>query len=299
MGRDSWPAHAGAAVWLVLMAWRAADGLNLVVPLFLLAPLVLVPFGLRLVGEGPWLRIARAAQPLGAAGATLSFLLPVGPAVAAVAAAWLAVAAVLALHGLGRLWSRRTLHLPELCVDVGLLALPVGAGALVLSRLGAMPLGFGEPIVLLTAGHFHYAGFATLVLTGRAGRALATPRGAYRLAAVGTLTGTPMLAAGITLSPTLELAGAAVLVTALLLSSLITLSRIQPRLAPGLGRSLITVSAASVWVGMALAAAYAWGEFRGEPVLGLIDMARLHGCTKAIGYALCGLVGWARLGEGR
>ncbi len=38
------------------------------------------------------------------------------------------------------------------------------AGWLVASRLGVEPLGFDEPIVLLAAVHFHFAGFVTAVM---------------------------------------------------------------------------------------------------------------------------------------
>jgi len=42
--------------------------------------------------------------------------------------------------------------------------LAVGGAWLVASRLGMRPMGIQEPIVLLTAVHFHYAGFATATI---------------------------------------------------------------------------------------------------------------------------------------
>jgi hypothetical protein len=54
-----------------------------------------------------------------------------------------------------------------------MLYLPIGGAWLVASRLGIQPLGFGDTIVLLTAVHFHFAGFAAPVLAGLAGRTVA------------------------------------------------------------------------------------------------------------------------------
>ncbi len=304
MPSDRWTtvtAGLGACVVVVLLAQRGAEGLGLLVPLFLLAPLTLVPLGLRLVDrpepEPLARRIGRQGQPLGAAGAVLSFIPPTGGAAAALASAWLLVAIALAAHGVGRLWRRRSLRLSELCIDAGLLALPVGAVALVLSRLGVGPLGFGEPIVLLTAVHFHYAGFATLVLTGLAGRALqggaAWPRRLHAIAALGALTGTPLLALGITLSPGLELLGAATLVSGLLALSILLLGAVRPWPPSSPAQVLLAVSAVSVWVPMAFALAYAWGEFQGETAVGLIDMARAHGTLNALGFSLCGFLAYS------
>ena len=49
----------------------------------------------------------------------------------------------------------------------GPLYLTVGATWLVASRLGLRPVGIGEPIVELTAVHFHFAGFVAALLAAR------------------------------------------------------------------------------------------------------------------------------------
>ena len=82
---------------------------------------------------------------------------------------------LVALHGLWRLWrgSHRT---SEVCLDAGLLYLAVGGTWTVIARAGLRPLGFPDLIVLLTAVHFHYAGFALLVLAGLVAGRSAAPR---------------------------------------------------------------------------------------------------------------------------
>ena len=51
-----------------------------------------------------------------------------------------------------------------------MLYLPIGAGWLVLYRLGVRPLGFADVIVLLTGVHFHYTGFVLPIVAGMVGR---------------------------------------------------------------------------------------------------------------------------------
>jgi hypothetical protein len=46
-------------------------------------------------------------------------------------------------------------------------------------------------------------------------------------------------------------------------------------------------------VAMAFALAYAWGEFSERPRVSLAQVARIHGCANALGFGLCGLLGFA------
>lgn len=70
--------------------------------------------------------------------------------------------------------------------DAAAAFLVVGAVAAVLSRLGVRPFGFSEPIVLLTAVHFHVAGFVLMTVAVRAGeRSPAARRVAIPLLLVG------------------------------------------------------------------------------------------------------------------
>lgn len=254
----------------------------------------MVPLALRLLpgpshAASPALAAARRLQPWAALAVVVSFLARRGPLAAALAGPWLLVTLLVALHG-GLHLRRHAREAAELAIAAGCLMLPVGGGWLVVSRLGATPLGFEEPIVLLTAVHFHYAAFASLVLTGRAGRALGEGR-LFRLIAAGAAAGPPLLAAGITLSPLLEVVAAAIVVLALSALAGLTLLRIVPRVG-GLAGLLLTISSASILGGMALALAYAIGELTGVGLISLARMGRIHGPLNALGFVLGGLAGW-------
>jgi len=270
------------------------DALGPIEILFLVAAVAVVPLALRLVPRtgdpaGRALGAARRLQPGAALAVVLSFLTRRGGAAAALAAPWLLLTLIVALHGFGRLRrDRRTAA--ELAIDAGCLMLPVGGGWLVLSRLGATPLGFEEPLILLTAVHFHYAAFGTLVLTGMAGRAAGEGR-LVRATTAGAIVAPPLLAAGITLSPRLELLAATILVISLSALAVLTLAGIAPRL-PAAPRVLLTLSAVSLLAGMACAIAYAVGEFTGIGLISLGRMARIHGPLNGLGFVLAGLLGW-------
>lgn len=304
--RFPWPGVIlGGLGWvtILLLVFFGVVRIGIIELIFLLAPLVIVPLALPFVDEtgqggvGEFLfGLVRVAQPVGAVGAIMAFLLPGGRLAAIAAGAWLLVTVLMALIGLSRLWRRGLrLQVEALCVDAGLLFLPIGAGWLVLGRLGANPLGFGNIVVLLTAVHFHYAGFAAPIMTGLTGQALlptTTTKWLYRVTAGGVIGGTPLVAAGITFSPLLELIGAIVLATSLIGLAYLLVAIVLPGLAYRPAQILLGVSAGALVVGMLLTYAFAFSEFSGHYLINIPQMARFHGPVNAVGFALCGLSGW-------
>src|SRR5438270_9272060 len=119
---------------------RAIRTTSLIDVLLLLAPLAVVPLGLRLVGyfDGVprlLLRAALVVQPFAAVAVVASFLMPVGWTAGLLTAPWLLVGGVAALGGLGQLVGG-PFRLPRLVVTAALAYLAVGADWLALSRFG-------------------------------------------------------------------------------------------------------------------------------------------------------------------
>ena len=142
--------------------------------LFLLAPLVHVPLGLRVIRKlqaefSAFGRIAIRLLPIGAIAATVSFWPPAGLSAGFLAAGWFFVCLLLAAEGLVLFFRGRHRSAEGICISMGLLYLAVGGVWLVLSRSGATPMHFAEPIILLTAVHFHFTGFALPVITAATG----------------------------------------------------------------------------------------------------------------------------------
>ncbi len=293
-------AGIGFIVWLVLWLPIPFAGRvpGLVDRLFLLAPLAIVPLGMCLQLLP---RAVRMAQPVCAALVIFSMLSRTGIAAGLLTVPWLLLGAACGLIGLLRLRWGGLQHVDRLCLYAALIYWPVGCLWLVISRLGMNPLGFNDDIVLLTAVHFHYAGFAALTMLGMTGRF--TQGTVYRVTGWGAITGIPFLALGITFSPSLECAAALLLASSLVSAAGITAVVVLPRVAHRGARVMLAVSAASVVAAMVLAGIYALGRYNGRDWLDISEMAALHGVMNAVGFSLCGLVGWNLVGvaseEGR
>ena len=170
--------------------------------------------------------------------------------------------------------------------------LAVGAGAGGVAAAGWRPLGFAPIIVLLTAVHFHFAGFAFGMIAIRLRRDVSNVW--TTLVIAGWMVGVPMVALGITTRSTIEPAGAVMLATSGGLLGLLVLGRsVHHR------SGWLAISGASLCFAMVLAAGYALAQQFGFGWLDIEMMERVHGIANAIGFALCGLIGWSRIDRAR
>jgi hypothetical protein len=299
-------AIGGGLVWLLLLAVPLSDDVTMgaIARLLLLAVLVVTPLALPLAGPPagraalPYWAAVRS-QPFAAALVVVSFLLPAGVPAGLLASGWLLTTGCVAAYGLIRLLSRRNLRADELCIDAGLVYMPVGAIWLLSARLRLNPLGFGDTIVALTAVHFHYAGFAAPLLAGLAGRLIGAARpaawGLFRLVAGGVIAGIALVAMGITLARftlAIEVFAAVAFAASLLGLVALMLLVVVPAAGDRAVQVLLAVSALSLAVAMVFAGGYAIGRFVSAPVVGIPRMVQIHGWLNALGFVLCGLLAW-------
>lgn len=308
-------ALSGGIIWILLLLplpnWlglpvESGGETWLIERLLLLSILVFTPLTFSFVAtvdnDSARSRLFRAAvrvQSFAALLAVVSLHMRTGFAAAAMSLGWMGLTGLIALFGLWRLWQRwvsfkSLLPMEELCIDAGLAYVTAGSGWLFLSRWGLNPLGFSDTIVLLTAVHFHYAGFAAPILTGLAGRRIkpGIARKFYLVAATGVIAGPPLVAAGITLSRGVEVFSAIVLAVSLFTLALLILFVIVPTLKQRLAQLLLILSAMSVIVTMIFACLYAIGRFQGITTVTIPLMAQIHGLSNALGFVLCGLLAW-------
>lgn len=296
----------GAIVWCALFIAAQTEAIDLawIELLFLLAPLVIVSLGLfltvRMEGasaaphpEG----IARMIQLPAALMVVVSFFFQPGIFAAGFASAWILVCGLLAAGAFLRIVRGALTRLDLLCPAAAFVYSLIGAGWLVASRMGLNPMGFEEPIVLLTAVHFHFAGFAAALLARAAGRATAESHASgmtaafFRIVTAGVLIGPGLLAIGFVAGPRVKLAAALILAVSevgLAISFVFALKSVARFTA----QLLLTVAAASVAFSMALAAVWAIGEYPLQQFVNLDQMERFHGTVNALGFTLCGLLGW-------
>jgi hypothetical protein len=292
----------GAAVWLAMatgncMGWLHLEVIEL---LFLLAPWIVVPLATSLIpsvdgykpqtgrqGASKWIIFTAAAL------ATASFFLPLSTWSASLAVAWLLVCASFALRGLRRLWRSRAGSFSQFCFGMGEAYLVVGGAWLVTSRMGLQPGGFQEPIVLLTAVHFHFAGFLSAVLAGLTYERLCESRWSrpFGAALAGVVVGPGLLGLAVIVGPKMKLAAAMLIVMGQF--GLATgMVRVAWRTKTPMARTMLFLSSVCVVAGMALAATWALGEYPLQQFVDLARMGRIHGTLNALGFGVCGLIGW-------
>jgi hypothetical protein len=186
-----------------------------------------------------------------------------------------------------------------------LLFIPVGGGWALISRAGLRPQEFSHAIVLLTAVHFHFAGFVLPILAGLTAAKseyglprlrVGLPWDGLMLAAI--ILGVPLVGVGISLSPHIEIV-AAILLTVGCVILVVRQIQAAISLRNATALALLCVSSLSLLSAMGLAAIYAVGEFTGHAWLDISTMIRTHGAANAFGFATCGLVGWAAVWSGR
>jgi hypothetical protein len=305
-------ATLGVGVWagIAVLARVGVARIGAIELMFLFAPLVIVPLGMELgrrIGGVGWLdEMGRRLQPVGTVLAVWAMMLPPGRRAGLVAAGWLVVCLLMAGSGLRDLvlvWTDAggspfgfrsgQVRATRAVLSVARIDLAVGGGWLVASRLGMRPMGIQEPIGLLTAVHFHFAGFATAMIaaaTLRFAERLGEQRWLRRVA--GMVVGMPfVVAAGFVISPGLKMV-AALLFSASVAGLAIYVRGYGRKMEDGTARVLLQVASGAVFAGMVLAGVYVVADFAGSEVLTIPQMARTHGVLNAVGFCLPGLLGW-------
>jgi YndJ-like protein len=281
----------GAVIWLVIAIALLPNPLDLMWGklLLLLGAFVIVPLGMARI-EGEFVFLASFFQLPAAALLAFSFTLPQGPNAFALAVPWCMLLCLLAFEGLFLLLDHFG-NVSEMLVASAFLMIPIGGAWALADRLGYRPLSFDPVIVLLTAIHFHYAGFALPLLAGEALRERPS-----RLGTIGgwlVLAGVPLVAIGITTTQLgftgwIESISAIALATGGLLISIVqwkSSSRWN-----GLAKALLRISAACLFVSMILAIWYALRLIAPIIVPDIPGMRATHGTLNALGFAVCGMV---------
>jgi len=303
-------ATAGAAVWagMAVLARMETAWVGEIELLFFFEPLVIVPLGMELSrgigGTGVLDELARRLQPLGAGLAVVAIWLPPGRRAGLFALGWLVVCVLMGgsgMMGLARApWldagggARATYtRTTWIVICIARMDLAVGGAWLVASRLGMRPMGIQEPIGLLTAVHFHFAGFATAIIgaaTLRFAEASAPHKWLQRVVLMVAVLPV-VVAAGFVISPVVKM-GAAVLFSMSVAVLAIAVRAYGRKAHDATARILLQVAAGSIFMGMLLSGAYAVADYLGSDALTIPEMARTHGILNAVGFCLAGLLGW-------
>jgi hypothetical protein len=253
-----------------------------------------------LLGEGPSLRtrpgpVVGLVVGLAAALSVLALLVGRGPLATTLAIPWwlaaVGLAVAMGIRAIRDLVAGRLTSGGRLGAAVATGFLAVGATWLILDRAAVRPFDFDRTIVLLTAVHFHVAGFV-LTLAGLLA-ARRRPGTGIHLAVGALIVGTPLTALGFFGLPLLSWLGA-VLVSAAGIAIGASTVAISRGIADGVARWTLLVGGATLFVTMPLAVGYASGSAFGIPFLDIPAMAAIHGSLNVTGFAIPTMVGWDR-----
>ena len=275
------PLLVGLITWFTVLALMPAP---MAARILLLAPLVIVPRLIPLLPPRPWVG-AMGGWPsfLAALPLVVAFSLAPGPLAAAFVLPWLTLASVgvaaAVRHGISNLptilWPRR---LPDLGIDVALGFWGVGAVFALLDRL-AIDTGFSPVIVLLTATHFHFAGFGLLALASL----LAATRPWLRASVLGLMVGIPLTALGFVLvaNPINALGALVVGSSGIGLGVALLSTRLAVR-----SDWLSRAAGLALLVGMPMGIAWSFAMLTGIWFLDLDTMVRTHGVLNSLAVLL-------------
>jgi hypothetical protein len=293
----------GAGLWasIAILAGLHRAPFGVIELLLLSAVLVIVPLGFNLTrmhdfaGDESRMQVLWVLEAAAALAVVASFWQRPGVVAAALSVPWFVLGVSVALAGVWNLYRKETRSLTDLAVSVAGVDLAFASGWLLVSRAGLHPMGFQEPIVLLTAVHFHYSGFGVALIAAAALRVRQD-----RAIRLGVLTPIAwfvlflpfLLAAGFVISPVLRMVaalGLAVSVPALA-ASLFRMSRLFH---PAVARVYMRLGAIAAWVAMCLAGVYAVTDYVGKAFMTMPGMASTHGVLNGLGFVLCSVLAFA------
>lgn len=217
-------------------------------------------------------------------------------AVACLALPWLGMTSLYGLTGIVAIRERCTRCLWGLTINIGFIFLAVGGVWAVIERSGYRPWGLDSNIEILTAVHFHFAGFVLLLCAGWAAKELPESRIA-KLACLASIVGVPLTAAGILTTKlghgtVLEIVGAVTMAIAGVLVATTHLILAARKQYTPLVRTLWTIAAGSLLAAMVLAALFGLRTVYPIKLLDIPHMLAIHGTLNSVGFGLCAVSGW-------
>lgn len=260
--------------------------------ILMLAPLLLVPLA---VGDetSPEIKPSRPWILISALALLSAHVFTPGMLTGLLALPWL-IACLLLLRSFHARRQLKGKHKRQLFQLVALAYLCIGAMWAVADRFGWRPLGFDPLIVLLTAVHFHYAGFGLIWTAGNIRRSLAPHR--YSSLLYLALFGVPAVAIGITASqlgypPFVEMASVVIMVTGGLVVGIACVQKALLKTHGVTVRICWGLAGISLCLGMGLALLYGLRYVWPIPWLSIPWMYAVHGTLNSLGFALPALLG--------
>ncbi len=276
-------------IWITAVMMLAFEDFVFVKALLLFSALLLMPLWYGMTSLQYKLEYGAALVMAG------SFMLNTGTWSALCVLPWL-VMRVFVLKGVALDWRRAGVSSVVTACDYMAAIFPaIGAAWLVAYCANWTPWGFDPLIVLLTAAHFHHAGFTLPLMAAL--NAKASPGCWTRFSCVAILLGVPLVAVGITSThfgvlKFVEPIGVAILVLGALGVAVSQVWRGLERKRTVWTRIGFLISGASLFAAMVLALSFGLRYLIPNYALTMPQMWAIHGTLNAFGFGLCGILAW-------
>ncbi|MDA1166574.1 MAG: YndJ family transporter [Planctomycetota bacterium] len=230
------------------------------------------------------------------AAAAASTFVPRGSISGMIAAGWCGWTTTAAVVSMTRLVRTSTRSLTQVMETVSSNYLVVSSIWFACWRSRVNPLDFPDGITLLTSVHFLYAG--SLLPTVSIGLLPDSLAIRHRGMLLGMAVLMPVVAVGITSSPTVEIIGVllAVLVVLLFCAELVVMSNSRQR--SRTSRLLLALASASGVFAIGLAAYYGLSEYTRNTWILIPTMIRWHGVLNSVGLIGGSILAWAFTSSG-
>lgn len=218
---------------------------------------------------------------------SFSLCVPSGGGAAWMAVPWLLIRSWLAIKAMRKP--------TNFCLTCSRVFPAIGAAWLVAHRANWTPWNFDPLIVLLTAAHFHHAGFTLPLMAGL--NAKARPSWLTQSSCIAILAGVPLVAAGITCThfgvmKFVEPVGVTILFAGALGVAVAQIQRGVEKERGIMTRVGFVVSGASLLVAMLLALGFGLRSVLPNLALTMPQMWMMHGTLNAFGFGWCGILAW-------
>ena len=290
----------GLSLCVLLFTDVIVFDMMLIEKVLMIAILVLIPISLRFIGEHnnkgklPKLySIVIYSQPLASIVALLSYSPRLHVYSGSFAIIWLFYCVLLATHGLYRYFRHGNTRIEELAIDFASFFVVIGGIWFVAARVDYKLFQFTEPFLTLTAIHFHYTAFLALTLIGLVSRLIPDEQfqiieNRFKLIIWGIIISIPLVAAGITFSPLLELTATIFLAILLFTYSITILLKVNRLIIPNYSKVFLVISSLSLWVSMPLAILYSFNIYNSKFNISTTTMVLFHGITNSVGFVMFG-----------
>ncbi|MDZ4286329.1 MAG: YndJ family transporter [Prosthecobacter sp.] len=290
----------GILIWLLfLAAWRPQfHEPRWIIVLLLFSPLVLMPLSRSLRGRTDRELGRQIFDVPAAALLAPAFSFQPGWLTALISLPWLILCGATALEALKDWRRRRPFDIAETCLQSSRVFPAIGAVWLTAERLGWNPFGYDSLIVLLTAAHFHHAGFTLPLIAGLHGRE--RPGAVARIAGLLILAGVPLVAVGIALTHAavwrgIEPWAVAVLALGSLVVAALQVGRALDQNQRRWQRITMGISGFSLAAAMVLALGYGMRSLWPAVAFSMPSLWAVHGTLNVFGFGLFGILAWRSL----